>query len=513
MQENMDTKNTAPDTESQEVQEMNLQRSSHSDPPFAAPNLPVPVRQSYVSRGFGTEAIAKVVQFATEFLKKCVKPLATDRNRELGEAAARTAAKGFGDSFAGVACALSDLKETIGKKSPRSAAMLDQAGEKAKTLGQKLKNAPAEVGPKLKGLKESEKFEAAKETIDKTAAITALVLSVGAEGAEKGLKKVAHDTEVLIGGLKDKTVTKIDEHRAEKTVDEPSDTPNDTAEETRSVSETSSGIAKTALDKAGEKLQSLNQFAGTGISSEHEQSGFSKKIDEQLNKFGTVVSKKSAELTKGPLGKAGEKILSIPRQVGARVTEKLKTEELQKKLSENIKNFDADVTKKAAEEKIKKYAGAFSDKAKTLADSARQKTEDIYKSEAASGTKTAAELSEKIADLKDKVVESARDLKEQAQGKIDAIRSPRKAEPINIKPSTTANYVAASRKSGAKTKFSASAAKFRATNPRARKILSLYGPTPLTKKPPYAKSQRQAAKSTYAARVAANWGKTQNKTD
>ncbi len=124
-------------------------------------------------------------------------------------------------------------------------------------------------------------------------------------------------------------------------------------------------------------------------------------------------------------------------RVGTRIPEKLRNDELQKKLSENIKNLGDIVTKKNAEEKIKEYAGAFSDKAKNLADSARQKTEGIYKSEAATGMKAAATLSEKITDLKDKVAESARDLTEQAKEKIDSIRAPHEAEPEKDEPVKT----------------------------------------------------------------------------
>ncbi len=512
MPENMDTKNTALDSESQEAQDKNLEKSSHNDAPFAAPNLPVPVRQSYVSHGFGIEAFTNSVRFVKAFLKKCIKPLDTDRNREFGEAAVRTAAKGFSDSFAGVACALSDLKEAINKKSPRSAAMLNQAGETAKTISEKIKNAPADVAPKLKELKESESFEAAKEKISKSMDATNHTISVSAEVAGNMLKKVAQDTSVFIDELKDKAALKKEEPRTEKIEDEPVDT----EVKTPSDSEPEAGIAKVVLDKAGEKLQSLNQFAGTGVSNEHEQSELSKKIDEQLNKLGSVVSKKSAELTKGPLGKAGEKILLLGQQAGTTITECLQNGSLQKKLSENIKNLGDTVTKMDPEEKVKKIADEFSDKAKTLADSARQKAEDIYKTEDDTGTKNTAELSEKIADLKDKIVENALDLKEQVQEKIDALRASRetesaKVEPVEIELPPASSPVLEARKSRVQSKFSASAAKFRATNPRVRKILCLYGPVPRTKARGRAKSHHQSAKSAYAARIAAKWTKTQNK--
>ncbi len=525
MPENMDTKTIDPE------------KSSHSTAPFAAPNLPKPVRQSYVAQGYGTETLAHAIKLIIEFLKKCFIRLDTDKNRELGEAAARTAAEGFCNSFAGVTCAISDLKDVIDKKSPRSAAILDQAGETAKTLGQKMKTAGAEVVPKLKDLRESEGLDIAKGKIVKYAIATDHVISAGAEGAGKGLKKVAQGTGVLIGGLKDKAVAKIEERRAEKSEDDS----DNKEEEINSAAKTGLEIAKAALDKAGEKIQSLNQSAGTGVPSDHGASGFSKKIDEHLNKlgvivpqktveltklsfvkagekirslnqsagtgvpsdhgasgfskkideqlnklgvivpqktveltktsfvkagekiqslnqaagtgiptdhgasefskkidehlnkFGTFVSKKSGNLTKGLLGKAGEKIHSIRHRVGTSIPENFKKDDLQKKLSENIKNLGDTVTKKNAEDQIKKYAAAFSDKAKTLADSARQKAESIRKSDADQSAKI-AELSEKIDDFKGKVAESARDLTEYAKDKIDAIRSQREVEPAKDGP-------------------------------------------------------------------------------
>lgn len=444
------------------------------------PEEPLPIEENEAAVGKGKELLSKAAQATKGAVKAGVDKVTSEKSKAMGRAAADVTTSGFGDAAAGVAEAFRDIKNSIGKKSPRAAAALSKignaaagtagaAGNAAKLVGRGIKAAGQATREMAQGIKESGAVDNAKEKLGEAAGDaakgcseklkkTGAGLTSAAGSVANGFKKASLTLEKNFVGLQKAAIKKAEEHIIKK---------NEGAEDSKlsglsekaaegfgalcdkiggkgkkianraysyinkAAEKAADGGVRALRDAAGKKVKDVSAAAGNVASKARKKVGDKDTVDaleeaanETLKKFTSGISNAARAIA----GKTREKVSSEEAaEMKDAAGEKLKkftssvsgaARTIADKARETVSSTGTSELKGAAGEKLKKFTVGVSGTAKILADKAREKAEQFYGGDE---TGTAPTTGEKLNALKDIASRRVQNFTAAAKEKIEEI--------------------------------------------------------------------------------------------